>query len=94
MTSLTLLIQITLLIAFAWATVVTLVGLWHGKTTVNIIAKPSRFAILICAHNEEAVIAKLLTSLVQQNYPKEYFKIFLFIMPELLHRYIQVLLPR
>ena len=78
MTSLTLLIQITLLIAFAWATVVTLIGLWHGKTTVNIIAKPSRFAILICAHNEEAVIAKLLTSLVQQNYPIEYYKIFLF----------------
>ena len=78
MTSLTLVIQVVLLIAFVWAAGVTLVGLWHGKKQVNILAKPSRFAILICAHNEEAVIGNLLSSLIKQHYPKDYFTIFLF----------------
>jgi cellulose synthase/poly-beta-1,6-N-acetylglucosamine synthase-like glycosyltransferase len=78
MTSLTTFIQVVLLIAFMWSAAVTLFGLSRGKKQLNIIAKPSRFAILICAHNEETVIGKLLASLNKQNYPRELYTIFLF----------------
>lgn len=36
----------------------------------------NRFAIIIAAHNEELVISKLIESLLKQNYPKEYYDIF------------------
>ncbi|MBQ3385640.1 MAG: glycosyltransferase family 2 protein [Erysipelotrichaceae bacterium] len=35
-----------------------------------------RYAVLICARNEEAVIADLLASINNQTYPKEYFRTF------------------
>lgn len=41
--------------------------------TVN---KNSRFAVLICAKNEQAVIAQLLSSLNLQNYKKEDYTVF------------------
>ena len=36
-----------------------------------------RFALLICARNEETVIKDLLDSIHDQTYPKEYYKVFL-----------------
>lgn len=36
-----------------------------------------RFALITSAHNEETVIANLVDSLTQQNYPKEYYDIFI-----------------
>lgn len=74
---LTTLIQIILLLAFAWAALVTLVGLLRGEKNSNTIAKPSRFAIVICAHNEESVIQKLLDSLSNLDYPKNCYQVFL-----------------
>lgn len=74
---LTAFIQIILLFAFLWAALLTLVGLCRGKQINNTTAKPSCFAVVICAHNEAAVIAKLLNSLRQQQYPKEHYQVFL-----------------
>ncbi|MCL2493145.1 MAG: glycosyltransferase [Clostridiales bacterium] len=37
---------------------------------------PGRYAILICAHNEEAVIGQLIDSVSKQNYPRELIDIF------------------
>ncbi len=74
---LTMLIQIVLLLAFTWAALVTLWGLFSKtppkKNTVN----EETFAVIICAHNEETVIAKLLASLEQQNYPHQLYQVFL-----------------
>ena len=39
--------------------------------------KPNKIAILIAARNEEKVIGGLLESLKEQNYPKEYYDIYL-----------------
>ena len=40
-------------------------------------APPKKYAILIAARNESAVIENLLASLAEQDYPKEFLKIFL-----------------
>lgn len=42
----------------------------HKKTS------PHSYAILICARNEESVIANLVESLLEQDYPKELIKVF------------------
>ncbi len=39
-------------------------------------AKLHRFAVLICARNEEAVISNLISSLKNQNYPRELLTVF------------------
>lgn len=39
-------------------------------------AEPRRYAILIAARNEEAVLPHLLRSIQQQNYPPEYIRVF------------------
>ena len=41
--------------------------------------KNNKFAILIAARNEELVIGKLIESLNKQNYPKEFFDIFVIV---------------
>lgn len=38
--------------------------------------KRSRLAVLVCARNEEAVISRLLSSLAEQDYPKDKYAVF------------------
>ncbi len=46
------------------------------KRTAPPEVPPHRFAVLICARNEEAVIAQLIESVKAQDYPAEYVSIF------------------
>ena len=76
---LTTVIQLLLLVALVWTAMVTFVGsLARTTTKQTIITKYHKFAVIICAHNEADVIAQLLTSLLQQTYPKDAYHVFLF----------------
>ena len=50
---------------------------YHKKPDVLPDAEPKKLAILIAARNESAVIHNLLNSLNNQDYPKEFYQIFL-----------------
>lgn len=47
-----------------------------GRKRLTVEAKPHRFAILISARNEEAVICQLLESIAAQTYPKDKLTVF------------------
>ena len=50
---------------------------WRKKKEKPEYATPrKRFAAVIAAHNEELVIAHIIDSLLEQNYPRELFDIF------------------
>ena len=52
------------------AVICCIIGLINKKTEYSAV-KQRRFAVLICARNEEQVIGNLLDSLALQDYPKE-----------------------
>jgi len=52
-----------------------LIAHWRKKE-VAVPQKLHRYAVLICARNEESVIANLIESIHRQDYPKEYIHIF------------------
>lgn len=45
------------------------------KRVADINPHPPRFAVLIPAHNEEVVVGDILRDLLNQSYPKDYYKI-------------------
>ena len=55
-------------------------GLWgfakNGRKQIKNFDPKTRFAILIAARNEAKVIGNLITSLKNQNYPKDMYKIY------------------
>ena len=57
------------------AMVYSIIGHVRGKPEYP-CAEPRRFAVLICARNEEKVIGNLLDSLDSQDYPRELFSCF------------------
>ena len=58
-----------------WILICSIVGAFSPKMHYP-PAPPYRFAVLICARNEEAVIGNLLDSLSKQEYPKDHVKVF------------------
>lgn len=71
-----LLIQFLAVIPSIWLAFVAIWGLSRRKKLYKPAEGQDRFAIIVCARNEEAVIDKLLTSLLQQKYPKDKIQIF------------------
>lgn len=80
-------IQTMLSSFFIWCIIIAFLGLLQGEkksagsseknTASNDKAeKFSRFAVVICAHDEENVIGNLLENLQSQNYPAEKFHVF------------------
>ncbi|MDO5553545.1 MAG: glycosyltransferase family 2 protein [Planctomycetia bacterium] len=59
-----------------WLFVLFLVGLLPTRPEKGTCEKKLRFAILCCARNEERVIANLIRSLKEQDYPEENRQIF------------------
>lgn len=62
--------------AVIWQAVVGIVGQFGRRNPLPTAEKRYRFAVLICARHEEAVIGQLLDSLNQQTYPRELYDIF------------------
>lgn len=80
-------IQTMLSSFFIWCIIIAFLGLLQGEkksagsseknTASNDKAENfSRFAVVICAHDEENVIGNLLENLQSQNYPAEKFHVF------------------
>jgi cellulose synthase/poly-beta-1,6-N-acetylglucosamine synthase-like glycosyltransferase len=73
----TLVIQVILLVTFFWACSTIFVGMITKKRKAMPARENKKFAIVICAHNEERVLDKLLKSLISQHYDSADFHIFL-----------------
>ena len=56
--------------------VISWFGLFGKKREVKIYDESKSFAILVCAHNEEAVIASLVDNLIKLNYNNKLYDIF------------------
>ena len=69
---------ILLTILYFYQSIYIIIGLLNKKKDKSITAdKNLRYAIMISARNEGNVIGELLVSLLQQNYPKENYDIFI-----------------
>lgn len=55
--------------------VVALAGFCKKQKTLPVAAPEKRFAVVVAARNEEAVIGQLVDSLVQQKYPQHLFEV-------------------
>lgn len=63
-------------ICFLYQVVYFFVGLIHGEVKIPKAAKQHRYAFFIAAHNEEPVIANLVQSIKDQDYPADLIDIF------------------
>jgi cellulose synthase/poly-beta-1,6-N-acetylglucosamine synthase-like glycosyltransferase len=68
--------QVVLAIVGAYQLLICLFGWYQRKKLVSHPAQKS-FAVLVAAHNEEAVIGALIDNLKNLNYPKELYDIFI-----------------
>ena len=69
-------IAILFMLCFAYQTFFYLLGLVRGQVKIPPAKKLHRYAFFIAAHNEEAVIANLVRSIKDQDYPAELVDIF------------------
>lgn len=58
-----------------WQLIIALFGIKKGKAFPE-SRKKNKFAVLVCARNEESVIGQLIESIYAQNYPADKYKIF------------------
>lgn len=63
-------------VCFLYQGVFFLVGILHGEVRLPPAKRRHRYAFFIAAHNEEAVIANLVRSIKEQDYPSELIDIF------------------
>jgi len=73
---LTIVLAAVILPVMAWQGIVTLFGLLPRRRRRPLEDRQYRFAVVICARNEEAVIGHLIESLKAQRYPKESYRVF------------------
>lgn len=65
-----------------WCVIIALVGLARGSRkalfsgNVTVSGKLRRFAVVICAHDEEIVISHILQDLADQHYPRTHCHVF------------------
>lgn len=69
-------ISLLFAVMFSYQIVYYFVSLFMKRKEKSYDFRYHRYAVLICARNEEAVIADLLASINNQTYPKEYYRTF------------------
>lgn len=69
-------IGVVFTLCFLYQTVFFLIGLVRGQISLPKASTKHRYAFFIAAHNEEAVIANLVKSIKEQDYPSELIDIF------------------
>ena len=69
-------ISLLFAVLFSYQIVYYFVSLFMKRKEKSYAFRYHRYAVLICARNEEAVIADLLASINNQTYPKEYYRTF------------------
>jgi len=72
----TQIIQVFVFVAGCYFFGVSIYGWRKKKDKSGEVSPCKRFAAVIAAHNEELVIAHIIDSLLEQNYPRELFDIF------------------
>ena len=71
-------IQTLLSVFLIWSVIIAVLGtIYRRKKTALYKTQENRFAVIICAHNEETVIGQLLSCLDAQDYPRERRQVFL-----------------
>ncbi len=70
------LLLVLIIVFLVYATVVGSFGLWNSSKGKDRHSPTSRFAVLVPAHDEEAVIEPLLESLGDQEYPGDLYDIY------------------
>lgn len=73
--NITAVFQISVFVVTCYYMILGLFGVYRKKETKDYNAK-NKFAMIVSAHNEEVVIGKLIESMLNQNYPKELYDIF------------------
>ncbi len=68
-------IQIIILFFTLYYIAIGICGLWRPKEK-KILTPKKTFAVIVAAHNERAVIAQLIDNLLQLDYPKELYDVF------------------
>ncbi len=68
-------VQVVIIFYTLYYFLLAFTGIWGRKEKKNYMPK-NDFAIVVCAHNEEAVIGQLVDNLHILNYPKEKYDIF------------------
>lgn len=63
-------------LCFLYQVVFFFIGLFHGEVKLPAARKQHHYAFFIAAHNEEPVIANLVKSIKEQDYPSELIDIF------------------
>jgi len=77
LTNLNILVIVVMTLAYFYQLVYTAVGLiYRNKIPILSESNPHRFAALICARNESAVIGELISSLKKQNYPSDMLDVY------------------
>ncbi len=70
-------LALTFVIAFSiYATIIGVFGFWNSGSRMKQYEPKNRFAVLIPAHDEEAVIQPLIRSLREQDYPAELYDVY------------------
>lgn len=64
-------------LVMAWIVVVAALGLTRQKKHFPLVRQKNRFAIVVCARNEEKALPSLLKSIAGANYPAGYLHVFL-----------------
>ncbi|MCI1960190.1 MAG: glycosyltransferase family 2 protein [Clostridia bacterium] len=77
LTNLNIIVIIIMTAAYFYQLIYTVIGLvYKNKMPMHEDAEPHRFAALICARNESAVISEIIKSLKKQRYPSEFLDIY------------------
>ena len=69
-------VMVLMTVCFLYQVVFFLIGALHGEVKLPKAKKLHRYAFFIAAHNEEPVIANLVRSIKEQDYPSELIDIF------------------
>ncbi|MDD6790367.1 MAG: glycosyltransferase family 2 protein [Lachnospira sp.] len=72
-----IIIQMIMTVPLIWSGIVAARGLARKRVIHPAVNVCSRFAVVICARNEEKVIKRLLSSLERQDYPRSLVHVFL-----------------
>ncbi len=67
--------QALLLLVSGYHSAITILGTLHRPVRVRGVEPSIRFALFVCARNEAAVIARIVTGLLRQDYPADRFRV-------------------
>lgn len=71
-------LQLVLMLPILWIGVVAVLGLTRRKKDFPLVRKINRFAIVVCARNEETALPSLLESIRRADYPADHLHVYLF----------------